>query len=184
MITLRDCACIRTKLTNNGLAALYLWASALSYTVTSTHSGRDKTAAIFQTTISNEFSWMEMFKFRLRFHWSLLLGFELTIFQHWFRWWLCADQATSHYLNQWWLVYWRIYASLGLNDLMSFRWLLRAWGLFSVRKSTTIQVVAWWTIQHPYLHIIIVQWFTSVVDIQQLSGDVIALIGTLHNISY
>ena len=24
-------------------------------------------------------------------------------------------QATSHYLNQWWLVYWRIYASLGLN---------------------------------------------------------------------
>ena len=26
-------------------------------------------------------------------------------------------QATSHYLNQWWLIYWRIYASLGLNDL-------------------------------------------------------------------
>ena len=26
-----------------------------------------------------------------------------------------AGQATSHYLNQWWLVYWRIYASLGLN---------------------------------------------------------------------
>ena len=29
----------------------------------------------------------------------------------------CADQAASHYLNQWWLVYWRIYASLGLNEL-------------------------------------------------------------------
>ena len=26
-----------------------------------------------------------------------------------------ADQATSHYLSQWWSVYWRIYASLGLN---------------------------------------------------------------------
>ena len=25
-------------------------------------------------------------------------------------------QAASHYLNQWWLVYWRIYASLGLNE--------------------------------------------------------------------
>ena len=25
--------------------------------------------------------------------------------------------ATSHYLNQWWLVYWRIYASFGLNEL-------------------------------------------------------------------
>ena len=24
-------------------------------------------------------------------------------------------QATSHYLNQWWLVYWRIYAPPGLN---------------------------------------------------------------------
>ena len=28
-----------------------------------------------------------------------------------------ADQATSHYLNQWWLVYWGIYVSLGLNEL-------------------------------------------------------------------
>ena len=25
---------------------------------------------------------------------------------------------TSHYLNQWWLVYWCIYASLSLNELM------------------------------------------------------------------
>ena len=58
-----------------------------------------------------------MHEFRLRFHWSLFLRFELTIFQHWFRWWLGAVQATSHYLNQWWLVYWRIYASLSLNEL-------------------------------------------------------------------
>ena len=26
--------------------------------------------------------------------------------------------ATSHYLNQWWLDHWRIYTSLGLNELM------------------------------------------------------------------
>ena len=31
--------------------------------------------------------------------------------------WLGADQATSHYLNQWWFVYWHIYASFGLNEL-------------------------------------------------------------------
>ena len=31
--------------------------------------------------------------------------------------WRGAVQATSHYLNQWWLVYRRIYASLGLNEL-------------------------------------------------------------------
>ena len=42
---------------------------------------------------------------------------ELTIFHHWFRLWLGADQATSQYLNQWWLNYRRIYASLGLNEL-------------------------------------------------------------------
>ena len=52
--------------------------------------------------------------FRLRFHWSLFLRFELTIFQHWLRSWLDADQATIHYLNKW-----CIYALLGLNELIS-----------------------------------------------------------------
>ena len=32
--------------------------------------------------------------------------------------WLGADQATNHYLNQWWLNHWRIYESLGLNELI------------------------------------------------------------------
>ena len=27
-------------------------------------------------------------------------------------------QATSHYLDQWWLVSWRIHASLGFNELI------------------------------------------------------------------
>ena len=49
------------------------------------HWGRDKMAAIFQTTFSNRFSWMKMYDFRLTFHWSLFLGVQLTIFQHWFR---------------------------------------------------------------------------------------------------
>ena len=61
-----------------------------------------KMAAIFQTTISNAFSLIRMYKFRLIFHWSLLPRVQLTIFQHWFRWWLGAVQATSHYLNQCW----------------------------------------------------------------------------------
>ena len=51
------------------------------------------------------------------FHWSLFIRYELTIFDHWFRQWLCADQATSHYLKLWWLVYRRIYASLDVNGL-------------------------------------------------------------------
>ena len=35
--------------------------------------------------ISNAFSWMKIYDFRLRFHWSLFLRFEFTILQHWFR---------------------------------------------------------------------------------------------------
>ena len=82
--------------------------------------GRDKMVAIFQKTFSNTFSWMKMYEFQLRFHWSLFLRVKLTLLQHWFRLWLGADQATSHYLNQWWLVYWCIYVSLGLNSLRQY----------------------------------------------------------------
>ena len=38
--------------------------------------------------------------------------------QHWFRWWRDVYQVTIHYLNQWWLVYWRIHTSPGLNELI------------------------------------------------------------------
>ena len=38
-----------------------------------THWGWDKMAAISQTTFSSTFSWMKMFEFRLKFHWSMLL---------------------------------------------------------------------------------------------------------------
>ena len=44
---------------------------------------------------------------------------QLTITHHWFRQWLCADQAPNHYLNQRWLDYRCIYASHGLNDLIN-----------------------------------------------------------------
>jgi len=53
------------------------------------------------------------------YRWNMFTRVQFTIIQHWFRWWLGADQMTSHYLNQWWLFYWRIYASLGLNELIS-----------------------------------------------------------------
>ena len=81
-----------------------------------THRGRNKT--IYQ----NGFSWMKMHEQRLKFHCIFLLGVQ---------WYssigsdnglapsrrLGAVQATSHYLNQWWLLNWSIYSSLGLNEL-------------------------------------------------------------------
>ena len=50
-----------------------------------THWGRDKMAVVLQTTLSFTSSWMKMLEFRWRFHWSLFLRVQLTIFQHWFR---------------------------------------------------------------------------------------------------
>ena len=50
-----------------------------------THWDRDEMDAISQTTFWSAFSWMKMFEFRLKFHWSLFLRVQLTIFQHWFR---------------------------------------------------------------------------------------------------
>ena len=58
-------------------------------------------AVFSQTTFSNTFSWMKNYEFRLEFQRSLFLRAQLMIFQHWFGLWPGADQATSHYLNQW-----------------------------------------------------------------------------------
>ena len=65
-----------------------------------THLSMDEIAAISQT-FSNTFLWIKKYEYRLKFHWSLFLRVQI-IFQHWFRKWLGADQATSHYLNQSW----------------------------------------------------------------------------------
>ena len=81
-----------------------------------THCGWDKMDAILQNFQMNFFL-MKMYEFWLKFHWTLFLGVPLIIFQHWFRWWHDTMQATSHYLNRWWLNYWCIYASLRLNEL-------------------------------------------------------------------
>ena len=75
---------------------------------------------ISQTTVWNAFFLMKMYQFWLKFHGSLFLRVQLLIFQHWFRQWLGADQATSHYLNHWWSDYWCTYESLGLNELQLF----------------------------------------------------------------
>ena len=90
----------------------------------------DKMDSTSQTTFSNGFS-MKMHEFRLKFRWSLFLKFQLTTFQLWFRWWLGTNQATRHYLNQLWLVYWRVYASLGLNELT-----------LNIAAQTSIQLLA------------------------------------------
>ena len=50
-----------------------------------THWGRDQMDAIRQTTFSRALSWRKMFEFWLKYHWSLFLRVQWTIFQHWFK---------------------------------------------------------------------------------------------------
>ena len=50
-----------------------------------TYGSRDKMVAIAETIFTNAFSWIKMYKFRLRFHWKLFSRVQLTISQHWFR---------------------------------------------------------------------------------------------------
>ena len=67
------------------------------------HRGPDNMAAIFQTTLSNVFSSLEIVVFWWKFHWNLFPSVKWTLLQHWCRSWLGAWPAPSHYLNQCWL---------------------------------------------------------------------------------
>ena len=83
-------------------------------------NGRRFADDVFKYIFLNNNVWIPM-----KFHCSLFLRVQLTIPQRRFRSWLGAVKATSHYLNQWWLDYLRIYASLGLNKLTHWvTWLL------------------------------------------------------------
>ena len=66
------------------------------------------------------FSWKNIFEFRLQFHWSLFPRVQLPIFQQY----ADDDMAPSRRQVIIWtndgLVNWRIYASLGLNELSEY----------------------------------------------------------------
>ena len=57
---------------------------------------------ISRTTFSNAFSSMQILDFLFEFHWILFPRVQLTMSEHWFGWWLPAEQATSHYPTQYW----------------------------------------------------------------------------------
>ena len=67
----------------------------------------------FADNILKCISWLKMFEFRLKFHWSLFPINNITALVQ------IMVQATSHHLNWSWLVYRHIYAPLGLNE---FNW--------------------------------------------------------------
>ena len=79
-----------------------------------THWGWDKMTTILQMTFWNAFSWIKIVLFCVKFQLNLFPRVQLTTIQHWFGKGLGAEEATSHYDG---LFHWRIYPSLGLNEL-------------------------------------------------------------------
>ena len=63
---------------------------------------KNKMDTILQTIFSNLFSRVKIDAFWLKFHWNLFPMMKLTISHHWFRQRLVTEQATGHYMNQWW----------------------------------------------------------------------------------
>ena len=59
---------------------LYIWQCTFQHIEVDT-----KWPKISLTTISNAFSWLKIYGFRLIFHWNLFRRVKLIIFQHWFR---------------------------------------------------------------------------------------------------
>ena len=76
-------------------------------------NGRHFPDDIFKCIFLNEYVWIAI-QISLKFAPKDLIDLIPGLVQ------IMADQATSHYLNQWWLVYWRIYASLGFSVLRGF----------------------------------------------------------------
>ena len=82
-------------------------------------NGRHFPDDIFKCIFLNANVWISL-KIWLKFVPKFRINNIPTLVQEW----LGPGQATSHYLNQWWLVYRRIYASLGLNELNQLIWIL------------------------------------------------------------
>ena len=72
----------------------------------------DKMATISQT-FSSAFLWLKSFVFWFKFHWTLFQRVQLTIRQHWFRWWLGAERQQAIIWTNADPVHLRIYVALG-----------------------------------------------------------------------
>ena len=88
-------------------------ANELTNTLRLRQNGRNFADDIFKCIFLNENAWI-LLKISLKFVPKVRINNIPALVQimAWRR------PCDYHYLNQWWLVYWRIYASLGLNELM------------------------------------------------------------------
>ena len=77
--------------------------------------GREKKCRHFPDEISNAISWIKLILLNISL--ECVPKGPIDNIPSSVQIWLDAGQVTSHYLNQWWLDFWRIYAALSLNEL-------------------------------------------------------------------
>ena len=82
------------------------------------HWGRDEIDTILQTAFSNVFTWTKMYKLRLRFSLNFVPKVRINNIPALVQIMACRRPGDKPLYDQWWLVYCRIYASLGLSELM------------------------------------------------------------------
>ena len=85
---------------------------------------------ILQTPFSDWFSSMKFFVFWFKVHWKLFPVVQLTIRQYGFRQWLNAEQAASHFMNQWCFLLMHIY--IRQNNIATLLQIM-AWRLFGTK---------------------------------------------------
>ena len=78
-----------------------------------------KLPPICRRRFQTHFSWMKMFQFQVEFHWNMFLNVWLIMIQH------CYRQAIIWTNDD--LVYWRIYASRGLDELRVMSQWVKGW---------------------------------------------------------
>ena len=108
-----------------------------------THWGRDKMAANFQTALWNGMSWRQICEFRFIRRGTFNNFSSLIQTMAWCR---PGDQPLPE-PTQWWLVYWRIYALLGINEITC--WIM--WEFTKDRFAFWILSLILFTLEQKYM---------------------------------
>ena len=113
-----------------------MWGQSMGFilcvnTLRPRQNGRHFTDDIFKCIFLNENVWIPI-EISLKFVLKGLIN-NIAVLVQIMAWCRPGDKPLS---NQWWLVYWRIYVSLGLNEL-------KDWSIFKLSSSESY-ILFWW----------------------------------------
>ena len=97
------------------------------------------------------------------FHWSFLHKFPMTISQHWFKWWLGAEQVTSHYWNQWSLVHDEVKKPVYQTNKFHIRSL-------DLQCISSIDIMSLWIFNFHTINYLPLQWYPIIIPLLWLYG--------------